>query len=154
MEHRLGFVVSSIDELAKRLSAYLAREKNIKDFYWGQVDPASEALTILGRDDDMGELIDKWMMRKNLGKLVGLWVRGFNFDWNRLYGSTKPRRISLPTYPFARERYWITEVPAREDADSQLKFDRNMESIERLINSIGDDTVETDEAVRALKLLV
>ena len=36
-----------------------------------------------------------------------LWVKGLVFDWNRLYGENKPRRISLPTYPFARERYWV-----------------------------------------------
>src|SRR5260370_42192198 len=30
-------------------------------------------------------------------------------DWERLYGEAKPRRISLPTYPFARERYWVAE---------------------------------------------
>uniref|UniRef100_UPI001E3CDA42 type I polyketide synthase n=1 Tax=Bradyrhizobium sp. Leaf401 TaxID=2876564 RepID=UPI001E3CDA42 len=29
-------------------------------------------------------------------------------DWTRLYeADARPRRISLPTYPFARERYWI-----------------------------------------------
>ena len=28
-------------------------------------------------------------------------------DWHKIYGKNKPRRISLPTYPFARERYWI-----------------------------------------------
>ena len=32
---------------------------------------------------------------------------GLSFDWNQLYGDSKPRRISLPTYPFARERYWV-----------------------------------------------
>ncbi|MBB6249462.1 SDR family NAD(P)-dependent oxidoreductase, partial [Rhodanobacter sp. A1T4] len=35
------------------------------------------------------------------------WVKGLAFDWQRLYGAHRPRRISLPTYPFARERYWI-----------------------------------------------
>jgi len=31
-----------------------------------------------------------------------LWVKGLVFDWNRLYGDNKPKRISLPTYPFAK----------------------------------------------------
>jgi acyl transferase domain-containing protein/acyl carrier protein len=34
-------------------------------------------------------------------------VKGLVFDWNRLYGKRKPKRISLPTYPFAREHCWI-----------------------------------------------
>ncbi|WP_158756200.1 SDR family NAD(P)-dependent oxidoreductase, partial [Dyella sp. S184] len=33
-------------------------------------------------------------------------VKGLAFDWQRMYGENRPRRISLPTYPFARERYW------------------------------------------------
>ena len=37
-------------------------------------------------------------------------MKGLSFDWNKLYGEAKPRRISLPTYPFARERYWIEPV--------------------------------------------
>ena len=37
-------------------------------------------------------------------------MKGWSFDWQRLYGEAKPRRISLPTYPFARERYWIEET--------------------------------------------
>jgi polyketide synthase PksN len=33
-----------------------------------------------------------------------------NFDWNKLYTDVKPRRVSLPTYPFARECYWIPDI--------------------------------------------
>jgi polyketide synthase PksN len=45
---------------------------------------------------------------ENLSKLVELWITGVLVDWNRLYTS-KPRRISLPTYPFANERYWVDQ---------------------------------------------
>ncbi|RYZ81766.1 MAG: hypothetical protein EOO68_35405, partial [Moraxellaceae bacterium] len=53
--------------------------------------------------------------RKKLSKLVDLWVKGLELDWNKFYtdsslGVVKPKRISLPTYPFAKERYWI-DVP-------------------------------------------
>ncbi|WP_230646926.1 SDR family NAD(P)-dependent oxidoreductase, partial [Bradyrhizobium sp. Leaf401] len=37
------------------------------------------------------------------------------FDWTRLYeADARPRRISLPTYPFAKERYWISETGLQE----------------------------------------
>ena len=49
----------------------------------------------------------KWVERGKYGKLLELWVKGLSFDWRRLYGEAKPRRISLPTYPFAKERYWV-----------------------------------------------
>jgi polyketide synthase PksL len=34
-----------------------------------------------------------------------LWAKGLSLDWGQLYGDgrlPRPRRISLPTYPFAR----------------------------------------------------
>ncbi|RZK98581.1 MAG: hypothetical protein EOP36_21310, partial [Rubrivivax sp.] len=47
--------------------------------------------------------------RGKLHKLLDLWVKGLSFNWEQLHGEAKPRRISLPTYPFARERYWVRD---------------------------------------------
>jgi acyl transferase domain-containing protein/enoyl-CoA hydratase/carnithine racemase/acyl carrier protein len=153
MEQRLGFVVGSMDQLADKLSAYLDGQKNIPDVYQGHIE-MGEGSAILGGDSDLQELVDKWIAHKKLSKVLDLWVRGLNFDWNKLYGSVKPRRISLPTYPFAKERYWIQEISLAQDPANQYKADQTMKSIEDLINSIGDDVIETDEAVKALKQLV
>jgi phthiocerol/phenolphthiocerol synthesis type-I polyketide synthase E len=35
-----------------------------------------------------------------------LWSAGVDVDWTRLYGE-HPRRVTLPGYAFARQRYWI-----------------------------------------------
>jgi acyl transferase domain-containing protein len=63
-----------------------------------------EALTA---DDDIEKTIDSWIAKGKHDKLLTLWVNGFNVDWSRLYINEKPKRVSLPTYPFARERYWV-----------------------------------------------
>ena len=36
-----------------------------------------------------------------------LWIPGVSIDWNALHAGEMPRRVSLPTYPFERQRYWI-----------------------------------------------
>ena len=115
---------------------------------------ATRAWRLSARTTICRKQYDKWIARKKLAKLLDFWVRGLTFDWNKLDGEVKPRRASLPTYPFAKEHYWIEEVPLIQDPDIQLKADRAMKSIEDLINTIGDDAIETDEAVKALKLLV
>ena len=70
-------------------------------------------------DEELREAVAKWVQRKKYSKLLELWVEGLDFDWNILYGESKPCRIGLPTYPFARERYWIVENTQRKDnADS------------------------------------
>ncbi|WP_210421886.1 phosphopantetheine-binding protein, partial [Bradyrhizobium nitroreducens] len=33
--------------------------------------------------------------------------KGLTLDWHKLYAQRTPRRVSLPTYPFAKERYWV-----------------------------------------------
>ncbi len=42
-----------------------------------------------------------------LKTLAQLWLAGIQPDWTALYNGEHPRRLSLPTYPFERQRYWI-----------------------------------------------
>ncbi len=46
-----------------------------------------------------------------LGRIGRLWLWGVDIDWGGFYGNEKRRRISLPTYPFEGERYWIEGNP-------------------------------------------
>ncbi|HEX8474860.1 MAG TPA: amino acid adenylation domain-containing protein [Pyrinomonadaceae bacterium] len=42
-----------------------------------------------------------------LNALGQLWLAGKQFDARGFYADEKRRRISLPTYPFERQRYWV-----------------------------------------------
>jgi phthiocerol/phenolphthiocerol synthesis type-I polyketide synthase E len=47
--------------------------------------------------------------REYLAEAMGrLWMAGVEIDWNGYYEGERRRRVSLPTYPFERQRYWIT----------------------------------------------
>ena len=106
MEERLGLVVSSVEQLAEKLEAYVAGESGIGNIYQGQVKRSQEALALFVTDDDLKQTVDKWIANKKLSKLLELWVKGLEVEWSKLYGEVKPHRMSLPTYPFAKERYW------------------------------------------------
>jgi len=43
-----------------------------------------------------------------LSSLGDLYVKGCNIDWNKLYSNKAEKIISLPTYPFSRDKYWIS----------------------------------------------
>ena len=45
-----------------------------------------------------------------LTTLGQLYVAGVTPQFENLYESTQRKRISLPTYPFQKKRYWITEI--------------------------------------------
>ncbi|MBN2441747.1 MAG: SDR family NAD(P)-dependent oxidoreductase, partial [Spirochaetales bacterium] len=108
MEERFGLIVSSPDELKEKLKAYLAGGENIKDLFTGHIKKNRETLEVFKDDDDLQKTVHTWMEKRKYGKLAGLWVKGLELDWNLLYGEEKPARVSLPAYPFAREKYWIT----------------------------------------------
>jgi acyl transferase domain-containing protein/acyl carrier protein len=110
MEERLGLMVSSIEELASKLREFTDGNERLKDVYQGQVKQYKEGLKLISQDKEMKEIIiKKWISDKKLNKVLELWVKGLDFDWSSLYGSNKPQRLSLPLYPFAKERYWIAK---------------------------------------------
>lgn len=45
---------------------------------------------------------------KILTSLAGLHVHGVPVNWKALFATGRPRRIHLPSYPFQRQRYWLT----------------------------------------------
>jgi acyl transferase domain-containing protein/acyl carrier protein len=51
-----------------------------------------------------------------LTSLGQLWVAGVNVDWDAFYRQERRQRVSLPTYPFERQRYWIASEPAARQA--------------------------------------
>jgi len=44
-----------------------------------------------------------------LKKIGRLWLQGHRFDWETFYSHAIVSRVSLPTYPFERQFYWIEE---------------------------------------------
>lgn len=115
MEERLGFMVSSIDQLYDKLQHYLnaitkSENVNIDGVYLGRVKDHKESMLVISQDDDMKETIQKWIVNKKTEKLLNLWVKGLELNWEGLYSDNMPKRMSLPTYPFARERYWWNDT--------------------------------------------
>jgi acyl transferase domain-containing protein/enoyl-CoA hydratase/carnithine racemase/acyl carrier protein len=154
MEERLAFVVSSVDQLTEKLSAYVSGERGIEGVHQGRVEPGNDGMTIIGRDGDIQEAIEKWIARKKLSTLADSWARGLNFDWNELYDGARPRRVSLPAYRFAKERCWIDGASFDPDRDDQFIADADIQSIEDIISRIAEDAIEPAHAVQALRMLV
>jgi len=61
-----------------------------------------------------------------LASLGGLYVRGVEVDWAGFDRPYTRRRVSLPTYPFERQRYWIEASAA--DPEKQWEYIRESAS--------------------------
>jgi acyl carrier protein len=61
--------------------------------------------------------VQSWLAKGKYGQVLGGWTRGMKVEWRWLYaGEQLPRRVPLPAYPFAKERYWVDERPTAASA--------------------------------------
>ncbi|TYQ17737.1 UNVERIFIED_CONTAM: polyketide synthase PksL/polyketide synthase PksN [Acetivibrio alkalicellulosi] len=133
MDERLGFTVNSIDQLRDKLKKYLAGDRT--DILCGRVQRNNDMLMAFQSDEELKEVVVKWLKKKKYNKLLELWVRGLSIDWSILYEDIKPKRISLPAYSFAKEKYWIKldEEPFQkvQTAESVLHYllDKNVSTL-------------------------
>ncbi|MFF8597099.1 SDR family NAD(P)-dependent oxidoreductase [Streptomyces sp. NPDC015220] len=103
MAERLAFRATGVDELREQLASFV--DGRTGGWLRGRIDPYRE------RPDDVPAAEQRgWSPER----VLEAWVRGVRIDWTSLRDGPAPRRMSLPTYPFARDRYWIAA-----DADSR-----------------------------------
>ncbi len=120
MDERIALVISSTDELKVKLNKYLYSQGKIESFYHGSLsgEKPEDEHWIVG---EAGErFLTSILNNHELKKIAQLWVLGLEIDWKLFYDrEEKPHRISLPTYPFARERYWVPDIKrnVRESED-------------------------------------
>ncbi len=62
---------------------------------------------------------DMSFLMTTLGKL---WLSGAGIDWNKYYENKRQKRISLPTYPFQRQRYWVEALDRLVSSKHDLKL--------------------------------
>ena len=113
MDERLSTVVSGKEELLKKLTAFCENEKAVEHLYHENIKNVSASLKVLTEGKIGEQLIQAAIQQNDLEKLATLWTAGVALDWDLLYKEEKPGRISLPTYPFAKERYWVPKIESQ-----------------------------------------
>ncbi|MCB0193852.1 MAG: SDR family NAD(P)-dependent oxidoreductase, partial [Anaerolineae bacterium] len=105
MTARLALVAHTIAEVRQKLTGYL--QNKTQDIYQGLLQTNREGVDLLGDGEEGRDFVTALIQRGKLAKLAQLWVKGIDIEWALLYGANQPNRISLPLYPFAKERYWL-----------------------------------------------
>ncbi|PCE21487.1 hypothetical protein BWP39_31345, partial [Paraburkholderia acidicola] len=118
MTHRLALVADDAASLRRQLADYLAGHKVGHE---GDVDHAHPLLQAFDHDGDSDRLFAQWAATGKLDKLAALWAHGLPLDWTGLHRNGRPRRVSLPTYPFARTRHWLEAPAAAMATESELE---------------------------------
>ncbi|CAN7392939.1 SDR family NAD(P)-dependent oxidoreductase [Trinickia sp. LjRoot230] len=101
MDERLAIVTHSREDLIARLDAFIAGEASDSRWWCARVE--------------RGRTVDSDAARPTAGDAFALdelarrWVTGQRIDWRQLHSMPR-RRLSVPTYPFARQRYWVSDA--------------------------------------------
>ena len=123
---RAALVAGSIEELRQGLNALLSREawpNYLTNDLKANPCPQDSAQKRLGNQllVELGEgHLAAPAFRQKLLAVAGLYVQGYVLDWQRLYTDRQHLRLSLPTYPFSKERYWIPASAPRKTTEAKV----------------------------------
>ncbi|MBV9490040.1 MAG: LLM class flavin-dependent oxidoreductase [Verrucomicrobia bacterium] len=106
LEERVALVVSSAEACVASLRGWINGATGA-GVYCGNAKTSSPALEELRQAGTLQDTLASLLTHQNLERIAELWVSGAHVDWSLLYREGTPRRVVLPTYPFARERYWV-----------------------------------------------
>ncbi|MFN0222437.1 MULTISPECIES: beta-ketoacyl synthase N-terminal-like domain-containing protein [Paenibacillus] len=123
MEVRLAFAADSREGLLDALRRYIALEASA-DLYTGRVHKNRHGSGSREGGQELAELLQTAVREHQTKQTAELWLQGLTPQWEAWYGASQPRRISLPAYPFARERYWWPDAAGREAGPSAAEAAR------------------------------
>ncbi|MCW3466423.1 SDR family NAD(P)-dependent oxidoreductase [Chitinophaga nivalis] len=122
LEERLGILVTDIPSAISILTAYLSGETAEENVFSGSIREDKDSLWLMQDEDFRKAAIDSCIQKGKYDRLLALWAKGYDLNWALLYPDGFPSKVSLPTYPFARERYWFRQpAPARTTATALLQ---------------------------------
>ncbi|MFI8931749.1 amino acid adenylation domain-containing protein [Streptomyces sp. NPDC053474] len=111
MACRAAFAAETVAELVAALEDFADRA--------AAPAQAPAVLDVLD-DEDRRALVGQWLAERRLDKVARLWEAGESVDWRQLYADgSRPRRLSLPAYPFEGQHFWLRAErrgPAAEHA--------------------------------------
>ena len=114
MSHRIGFVVNTMEQLLEQLSKPVTTLIEDDNAYYGNTENVEQFSRI-----ETEEIVN-YMEARDYDNLLNQWVHGKYVNWEKLYdNNSRPQKISLPTYVFEQEKYWIP-VTAEFELDKML----------------------------------
>jgi 3-oxoacyl-(acyl-carrier-protein) synthase/thioesterase domain-containing protein/enoyl-CoA hydratase/carnithine racemase/acyl carrier protein len=114
MQYRMAIIANNMVELKKSLKTYIDLKEEKKEiemdaqFFLGDMKNNTIETKELFTSDITEYIIKDSLKNSQLTKLALLWTRGISIPWERIHENKNTKRITLPTYPFDKKRYWLT----------------------------------------------
>ena len=158
LEERLAVLAEDLAGLQKTLQDFHKNGAQTPGLCLGNGRREAKLKNLL-QGEEGSQFIQLLLANGALEKLGELWVSGLDVRWLGLYQQgPKPRRIPMTTYPFARVRHWLEDLPDQNIQPVQIK-PLKQSSVEAATLTPSPKTKTTqleklllEEAARFLKL--
>lgn len=115
MDARMAVIADNRRDLCRQLVRFAKTDaaETLADEFYSNLEPASadHLLQDFAKGQFGKDFIELVTAHLDLQKLALLWVSGAEIPWNKIHKERTVRRVSLPTYPFDRQRYWVCAAP-------------------------------------------
>ena len=112
--HRFAIAVSSLTDLKNHLEK-LDQGEIPTGYFKGLVEKApvdgaiyKKIIKVTHEELKNRRAMSLSTYKENLEILANLYVKGYDLDWELLHQDESHQKIRLPTYPFLKERYWLS----------------------------------------------
>ncbi|QFQ28648.1 SDR family NAD(P)-dependent oxidoreductase (plasmid) [Bacillus thuringiensis] len=134
MDYRLAVKAESKTDLLQKLDAYV-NGNDAADIFSGYTKQSRNEVVIYESDVQAIKLLEMWLLNKQLNRIADIWVKGAKVNWNLLYTEDQPYRVSLPTYPFLKNRYWLTKLESLTEV-GEAKEEMSIQNFTRILHPL------------------
>lgn len=161
--HRIAFVAESEERLMKALRGWLVQDKAVEYFQSEVSENDHQEQASLKRygNQCIQNCLEARSSAEYLGHLSAiaeLYVQGYSLEFEKLFANESYGRIALPTYPFARESYWVSEnnKPLKPASAPMLNpVHLTAGALDQLFDQVISDHMSVEDAAQnARKLLL
>ena len=149
MEERLAVIAETKEELTNALNDFLSGKETGQNFFTGRNKAMKQLFTEMTDNAEMSGTVDQWIEAGKYTMLAKLWVQGLHVDWNKLYPDQRPKKVSLPVYPFAKTHCWIPHSAQHIRHRETYEIDTSpLETYERLLDELEKNEISIEAAVK------
>ena len=148
MAERLAVVAQSHAEAAGNLKLWLDGKPSDRVFH-AHVPQRRDAGSSPPAVGSAPAKAETFFREGKLGDLARLWISGEAFSWESVRSSSRRGRVPLPTYPFARERYWLDPQPGSINWSAEQTSD----PLEDILRQVRSNELSSEDAAALLEVL-
>jgi probable biosynthetic protein (TIGR04098 family) len=109
---RLAFTYKDYNDLINKLESFLSKEKKSSaSYYIENIKQCKEVHKEVS-------ISNEYIVEQNFEALAMFWSKGGIVKWEQLYDKLQISKIALPTYPFAKKRFWIGKKIERKESQN------------------------------------